>query len=105
MSAVNAGGEALASYTYDAFGQRLLKNFSGRTAEIYQHGPKGMLLLVATIEGPHLLLQREACKTAETVASFVTYALLRTMKHPATNNAASAAEGGPTRHPQMGCCR
>jgi YD repeat-containing protein len=31
-------------YTYDGFGQRLLKTFSGTSGEIYQYGQNGMLL-------------------------------------------------------------
>jgi hypothetical protein len=38
------GGQALASYTYDAFGQRMLKIYSGTSGEIYQYGQNGMLL-------------------------------------------------------------
>jgi RHS repeat-associated protein len=44
LSAVNASGGALASYTYDAFGQRLFKTISGTNGEIYQYGQDGMLL-------------------------------------------------------------
>ncbi|HEU5352163.1 MAG TPA: Ig-like domain repeat protein [Terracidiphilus sp.] len=44
LSAVNASGGALASYTYNAFGQRLIKTISGTTGEIYQYGQDGMLL-------------------------------------------------------------
>ena len=44
LSAVNAGSGALASYTYDGFGQRLIKTVSGSYGEIYQYGPNGMLL-------------------------------------------------------------
>jgi len=44
LSAVNAGSGALASYTYDGFGQRLIKTVSGSYGEIYQYGQNGMLL-------------------------------------------------------------
>ena len=44
LSAVNAAGGALASYTYDGFGQRLIKTVSGSYGEIYQYGQDGMLL-------------------------------------------------------------
>ena len=44
LSAVNAGSGALASYTYDGFGQRLIKTVSGSYGEIYQYGQDGMLL-------------------------------------------------------------
>ncbi|HEV2322977.1 MAG TPA: RHS repeat-associated core domain-containing protein, partial [Terracidiphilus sp.] len=44
LSAVNAAGGALASYIYDAFGQRLIKTISGTNGEIYQYGQNGMLL-------------------------------------------------------------
>ena len=44
LSAVNASGGALASYTYDGFGQRLIKTVSGSYGEIYQYGQDGLLL-------------------------------------------------------------
>jgi len=44
LAAVNAGSGALASYTYDGFGQRLIKTVSGSYGEIYQYGQNGMLL-------------------------------------------------------------
>ena len=44
LSAVNAGSGALASYTYDGFGQRLIKTVSGSYGEIYQYGQNGALL-------------------------------------------------------------
>jgi len=44
LSAVNAGSGALASYTYDGFGQRLIKTVSPTYGEIYQYGQDGMLL-------------------------------------------------------------
>ncbi|MGB6686577.1 MAG: RHS repeat-associated core domain-containing protein [Terracidiphilus sp.] len=44
LSAVNAGSGTLASYTYDGFGQRLIKTVSASYGEIYQHGQDGMLL-------------------------------------------------------------
>jgi RHS repeat-associated protein len=44
LAAVNAGSGALASYTYDGFGQRLLKTISGTSSNIYQYGQDGMLL-------------------------------------------------------------
>ena len=44
LSAVNAGGGALASYIYDGFGQRLTKTVSGSYGEIYQYGQDGALL-------------------------------------------------------------
>jgi RHS repeat-associated protein len=44
LSAVNASGGALASYTYDGFGQRLIKTVSASYGEIYQYGQDGMLL-------------------------------------------------------------
>jgi len=44
LSAVNAAGGALASYTYDGFGQRLIKTVSASYGEIYQYGQNGMLL-------------------------------------------------------------
>ncbi|MGB6686312.1 MAG: DUF6531 domain-containing protein, partial [Terracidiphilus sp.] len=44
LSAVNAGSGALASYTYDGFGQRLIKTVSASYGEIYQYGQDGVLL-------------------------------------------------------------
>ncbi|MGB6687310.1 MAG: RHS repeat-associated core domain-containing protein [Terracidiphilus sp.] len=44
LSAVNAGSGALASYTYDGFGQRLIKTVSVSYGEIYQYGQDGLLL-------------------------------------------------------------
>jgi len=44
LAAVNASGGALASYTYDGFGQRLIKTVSLTYGEIYQYGQNGMLL-------------------------------------------------------------
>jgi RHS repeat-associated protein len=44
LSAVNAESGALASYTYDGFGQRLIKTVSASYGEIYQYGQNGMLL-------------------------------------------------------------
>jgi RHS repeat-associated protein len=44
LSAVNAAGGALARYTYDGFGQRLIKTVSGSYGEIYQYAQSGMLL-------------------------------------------------------------
>jgi len=44
LSAVNAGSGSLASYTYDGFGQRLVKTVSGSYGEIYQYGQNGLLL-------------------------------------------------------------
>ena len=44
LSAVDAGSTTLASYTYNGFGQRVLKAFPGGTGEIYQYGQNGMLL-------------------------------------------------------------
>ena len=44
LSAVNAGSGALASYTYDGFGKRLIKTVSGSYGEIYQYGQDGALL-------------------------------------------------------------
>lgn len=44
LAAVNAGSTALSSYTYDGFGQRLLKTISSTYGEIYQYGQNGMLL-------------------------------------------------------------
>jgi RHS repeat-associated protein len=44
LSAVNTGSGALASYTYDGFGQRLIKTVSGSYGEIYQYGQDGLLL-------------------------------------------------------------
>ncbi|MFZ0745598.1 MAG: DUF6531 domain-containing protein, partial [Terracidiphilus sp.] len=44
LSAVNAASGALASYTYDGFGQRLIKTISGTNGEMYQYGQDGMLL-------------------------------------------------------------
>jgi RHS repeat-associated protein len=41
---VNAGSGALASYTYDGFGERVIKTVSGSYGEIYQYGQDGMLL-------------------------------------------------------------
>jgi YD repeat-containing protein len=37
LAAVNAGSSALASYTYDGFGQRLLKTISSTDGNIYQY--------------------------------------------------------------------
>lgn len=44
LSAVNASSGALASYTYDGFGQRLIKSISSTYGEIYQYAQDGMLL-------------------------------------------------------------
>jgi hypothetical protein len=44
LSAVDSSNGALASYTYDGFGQRLLKTVSASYGEIYQYGQDGMLL-------------------------------------------------------------
>ena len=44
LSAVSAASGALASYTYDGFGQRLIKTVSASYGEIYQYGQNGMLL-------------------------------------------------------------
>lgn len=44
LAAVNAAGGALASYTYDGFGQRLIKTISVGIGAIYQYGQDGMLL-------------------------------------------------------------
>jgi RHS repeat-associated protein len=44
LATVNSSNGALASYTYDGFGQRLLKTISGTYGEIYQYGQDGMLL-------------------------------------------------------------
>lgn len=44
LSAVNAAGGALASYTYDGFGQRIVKTISGTVGSLYQHGQDGLLL-------------------------------------------------------------
>ena len=44
LSSVNAGSGALASYTYDGFGQRLIKTVSSSYGEIYQYGQNGLLL-------------------------------------------------------------
>ncbi len=41
---MNAGGGALASYTYDGFGQRLIKTVSASYGEIYQYSQDGALL-------------------------------------------------------------
>ncbi|MGB6686570.1 MAG: RHS repeat-associated core domain-containing protein [Terracidiphilus sp.] len=43
LSAVNAGSGAFASYTYNGFGQRLIKTVSGSYGEIYQYGQDGAL--------------------------------------------------------------
>ena len=44
LAAVNTGGGALASYTYDGFGQRLIKTVSASYGELYQYGQNGLLL-------------------------------------------------------------
>jgi RHS repeat-associated protein len=44
LAAVNAAGGALASYTYDGFGQRLIKTVSASYGEVYQYGQDGLLL-------------------------------------------------------------
>jgi RHS repeat-associated protein len=44
LSAVNAGSGALASYTYDGFGQRMIKTVSASYGEIYQYSQNGALL-------------------------------------------------------------
>jgi RHS repeat-associated protein len=51
LSAVNASGGALASYTYDGFGQRLIKTVSGSYGEIYQYGQNGMVLEATNASG------------------------------------------------------
>jgi RHS repeat-associated protein len=51
LAAVNAGTDALASYTYDGFGQRLVKTISSTRGNIYQYGPNGMLLEEANQSG------------------------------------------------------
>jgi RHS repeat-associated protein len=44
LASFNAGGEPLATYTYDGFGQRLLKTVSSTYGNIYQYDQAGMLL-------------------------------------------------------------
>src|SRR6185437_7633377 len=44
LSAVNSDGQALATYAYDGFGQRLIKTVSPTYGEMYQYGQEGMLL-------------------------------------------------------------
>ena len=44
LSAVNAAGGTLATYTYDGFGQRLNKTVPPAYGEIYQYGQNGLLL-------------------------------------------------------------
>ena len=44
LVAVNAAGGALAGYTYDGFGQRVIKTLSGTAGNIYQYGQDGMLI-------------------------------------------------------------
>ncbi|MDR3740717.1 MAG: RHS repeat-associated core domain-containing protein [Terracidiphilus sp.] len=51
LSAVNAAGGALASYTYDGFGQRVAKTISGTTGNLYQYGQDGLLLEEANSSG------------------------------------------------------
>jgi RHS repeat-associated protein len=51
LAAVNASGDALASYTYDGFGQRLIKTVSSSYGEIYQYGQNGMVLEATNASG------------------------------------------------------
>jgi RHS repeat-associated protein len=51
LSAVNAAGGALASYTYDGFGQRMIKTVSGSYGEIYQYGQNGMVQEATSVSG------------------------------------------------------
>ena len=44
FSEMNFPGAAQATYTYDGFGQRLIKTISGSYGEIYQYGQDGLLL-------------------------------------------------------------
>jgi RHS repeat-associated protein len=44
LATVNSSGGALGSYTYDGFGQRLIKTVSTSYGEIYQYGQEGALL-------------------------------------------------------------
>ena len=44
LSAVNSGSSALATYTYDGFGQRAIKTISGATGSIYKYSFNGQLL-------------------------------------------------------------
>ncbi len=44
LASFNSGGEPLASYTYDGFGQRLLKTVSSSYGNIYQYDQSGILL-------------------------------------------------------------
>jgi RHS repeat-associated protein len=44
LASFNAGGQPLATYTYDGFGQRLLKTVSSTYGNIYQYDQTGMLL-------------------------------------------------------------
>jgi RHS repeat-associated protein len=44
LAAVNSSGGALGTYTYDGFGQRLIKTVSTSYGEIYQYGQEGALL-------------------------------------------------------------
>lgn len=51
LGAVMSGGEALGQYTYDAFGQRLIKTLSGSAGALYQHDFDGHLLEEADAHG------------------------------------------------------
>jgi RHS repeat-associated protein len=44
LAAVDAAGGSLAGYTYDGFGQRIVKTISGAAGNIYQYGQDGLLL-------------------------------------------------------------
>jgi len=51
LSAANDGSEVVGTYTYNGFGQRVVKAFPGGTGEIYQYGQNGMLLEVTDQSG------------------------------------------------------
>jgi hypothetical protein len=51
FSALKAGSDILATYTYDGFGQRLMKTISKSNVTLYQYGQDGLLLEEATYKG------------------------------------------------------
>jgi RHS repeat-associated protein len=51
LGAVMSGSEALGQYTYDGFGQRLVKTLSGSVGALYQHDLDGRLLEETDVHG------------------------------------------------------
>jgi len=51
LASVNSAGGTPASYTYDGFGQRLVKTISGSNGSLYQYAQDGLLLEEANASG------------------------------------------------------